>query len=125
MAGPTPFDLWLGERYREGGAFTMLIVLVRIGELEVDLLRSTHLHVIGDETSWRELTRLFEGAKVPWNGAAFFEADPVAGLVEDPNAKLLLSDLVARLHENRLVLNDGHFFDKQGRRLRIDEATAH
>jgi hypothetical protein len=29
-----------------------------------------------------------------------------------------------RLDDDRLVLNEGHFFDKWGRRLRIDEVTA-
>jgi hypothetical protein len=29
-----------------------------------------------------------------------------------------------RLDEDRLVLNEGHFFDKWGRRLRIDEVAA-
>jgi len=32
-----------------------------------------------------------------------------------------LQDLQARLDENRLILNEGHFFDSWGRRLKIEE----
>jgi hypothetical protein len=32
-----------------------------------------------------------------------------------------LRELEARLDEDRLVLNEGHFFDKWGRRLKIEE----
>lgn len=121
----TEFDTWLRERYRDGGAFTALIVLVSIGELSVDLLRSTHLHVIGDEIGWDEIVRMFESAGVPWNGVVFTEASGPDGLVLDDDSKRQLADLVRRLNEDRLVLNDGHFFDRVGRRLRIAEATAH
>ncbi len=60
-----------------------------------------------------------------WTGVAFFEADPAAGLVPDADARRLLADLVGRPNDDRLVLNEGRFFDRQGRRLLVEEATAH
>ena len=33
------------------------------------------------------------------------------------------SQLEAKLDEDRLFLNEGHFFDKWGRSMRIDEVT--
>jgi hypothetical protein len=36
----------------------------------------------------------------------------------------MLRDIELRLDDDRLVLNEGHFFDKWGRHLRIDEVSA-
>ena len=124
--GPTEFDEWLRERVGEGGPFTALIVLVAIGETTVELLRSTHLHVIGDEIAWAELSRMFESAKVDWNGVAIAEIRAEdGGLVPDAAARERLAGLVESIHEDRLILNAGMFFDRLGRRLRIEEATQH
>lgn len=127
MAGSgTEFDTWLSDRFRHEGAFTALIVLLAIGEPEIDLLRSTFLHVIGDETGWNELAALFESAGVAWNAAAFVESRAEdGGLVPDAEARLRLSDLVARLNEDRLLLNEGLLVDRLGRRLRVEETTRH
>ena len=43
------------------------------------------------------------------------------GPVEDVIARHELQELTERLMENRLILNENHFFDRWGRRLRIDE----
>jgi hypothetical protein len=65
---------------------------------------------------------LFAGAGAAWSGAAFF---PVTGLdggpVDNPTARIRLRELEARVGENRLVLNEGHFFDVWGRRMKIEE----
>jgi hypothetical protein len=102
----------------------MLIVLVEIGETSVALLRSSYLHVIGDETMWPDMTRLFAGSGAAWNGAAFFQADQ-KGLVDDATAKRRLASLVRHLEQNRSILGDGDFFDARGLRLKIEEVVKH
>ena len=116
----TDFDDWLVAAFRETGPFTVLVVLVGIGETTVDLLRSTHLHVIGDETRWPDLVALFAGAGIAWSGAVFFRAAR-EGLVQDAEAKRRLSALTRHLHEDRSTIRDGEFFNRDGLRLRLDD----
>ncbi|MEJ1977748.1 MAG: hypothetical protein WDN49_18205 [Acetobacteraceae bacterium] len=116
----TDFDDWLVQTFGRVGAFTMLIVLVEIREDSVGLLRSSYLHVIGDETRWPDMVALFAGAGAAWNGAAFFQADR-AGLVKDAVARQRLASLVRHLEKDRSILNDGEFFDARGLRLKIEE----
>jgi hypothetical protein len=118
-ARATDFDDWLVETFGRVGAFTMLIVLVEIGETSVALLRSSHLHAIGDETRWPEMARLFAGSGAPWNGAAFFRADR-NGLVDDATARRRLAALVRQLERDRSILREGEFFDARGLRLKIE-----
>jgi hypothetical protein len=122
MSGPalTDFDDWLTRTYARVGAFTVLIILVDIGETSVTPLRSTHLHVVGDEISWPEMARLFDGSGVSWNGAAFFQADR-DGLIIDDEAKRRLASLVRHVNEDRKILNEGEFFDPNGLRLKLEE----
>jgi len=120
----TDFDDWLVQTFARVSAFTMLIVLVEIGEASVGLLRSSYLHVIGDETRWPDMVRLFAGSGAPWNGAAFFQADRV-GLVKDTVAKQRLASLVQHLEKDRSILNDGAFFDARGLRLKLEEIATH
>jgi hypothetical protein len=117
------FDDWLARTFRRVGAFTLLIVLVDIGETSVGLLRASYLHVVGDETSWPEMARLFAGSGAAWNGAAFFQADP-EGLISDALAKARLDSLVRRLEKDRTLLNEGEFFNAQGLRLKLEEIKA-
>ncbi|MEJ0092049.1 MAG: hypothetical protein WDN46_00980 [Methylocella sp.] len=120
----TDFDDWLVQTFRRVGAFTMLIVLVEIGETSVALLRSSYLHVIGDETRWPDMVRLFASSGAAWSGAAFFQADR-AGLISDAVAKGRLASLVRHLEKDRSILNDGEFFSANGLRLKIEEIHAH
>ena len=115
----TDFDDWLVETFGRVGAFTMLIVLVAIGETSVALLRSSYLHAIGDETRWPEMARLFAGSGAAWNGAAFFQADR-KGLVDDATAKRRLAALVRQLEKDRAILREGELFDARGLRLKIE-----
>jgi len=48
---------------------------------------------------------------------------PDGGPLDNPTARLRLRELESRVNGDRLVLNEGHFFDAWGRRLRIDEVT--
>ena len=119
----TDFDRWLAEQFARAGEFTMLTVLVEIGETKVTPLRSTFLNVIGDEITWSELTALFAGAGAAWDGASFFPVLDTDGPLDNVTARLRLRELEARLADDRLVLNEGQFFDKWGRRLKIEEVA--
>lgn len=120
----TDFDDWIVSTYNEAGSFTMLFVLVRIGESSVDLQRSAYLHVIGDELRWPDMVKLFEGAGVKWSGAVFFRAGR-EGLVEDAEAKGRLASLMRKLHEDRSIIRDGEFFNAEGLRLALQEVKLH
>jgi hypothetical protein len=117
------FDDWVVEEYNRTGGFTALIVLVQIGGLSVLPLRSTYVHVIGVETRWQELSGLLASAGIRWDGVLI---EPVSsdggGPVEDPAARDALRVLERRVIEDRMAINDGHFFDAWGRRLRVEEA---
>jgi hypothetical protein len=118
----THFDQWIAAEFASTGPFTALAVLVEIDDSQVSPLCSTYFNVIGDELDWGEITVLFAGAGHQWDGAAFFPcASPGGGPLDNPNARLQLRQLEERLDENRLVLNEGHFFDKWGRRMKVDE----
>jgi len=119
----TEFDAWIAEEFARKGAFTALAVLVEIGETTVTPLASTYFNVIGDETGWGEITVMFAGAGRPWDGASFYSMTaPDGGPVDNAAARLKLKELEARIDDERLVLNEGHFFDKWGRRMMVEEA---
>lgn len=116
----TDFDHWISEEFGETGAFTALVVLVQITETQVTPLCSTHFNVTGDELDWSEITALFVGAGAAWDAASFFPVTaPDGGPLHDPTARL--RDVEARVEDDRLVLNQGNFFDKWGRRLKIEQ----
>src|SRR5262249_3958812 len=123
-ASGNDFEHWLARAFAEAGAFTALVILVEIHGTKVTPLCSTYFNVIGDEIEWSDIVVMFAGAGRPWDGAAFF---PVAasggGPLDNPTARLRLRELETKVDDDRLVLNEGHFFDAWGRRLRIDEVT--
>ncbi len=122
---PFQFNDWIAEEFDDAGPFTALVVLVAIGGIEVTPLRSTFLHVIGDEIDWIAFSEMMRGANVNWDGAMLMPMrDENGGLFEDAHARSELRLLEKRIIEDRLVLNEGHFFDKWGRRLKIEEAQA-
>ncbi len=100
------------------------VILVEIDRTQVTPLCSTYLNVIGDEVTWHDLVVMFAGAGRDWQGAAFFPVtSPGGGPLDNPTARLKLRVLESRVDDDRLVLNEGHFFDKWGRRIRIEEAS--
>lgn len=117
----TDFDRWLGKMFRKG-PFTALIVLVRIAEPKVEPLRSTFVHVVGDEMDWGDIVMMLRSAGVNWDGAAFFPTREAGGLVPDELARTRLRELETALREDRLTLNKGAFFDVWGRNLQVQEA---
>lgn len=122
LRGRTDFDRWLSAAFAEIGSFTALVVLVDIAGTKVTPVRSTFMNIIGDETYWAEVAALLQSAGVAWNGVSFF---PVTGIeggpLDNDAARSRLRELQERLAEDRLVLNEGHFFDEWGRRLKIEE----
>ena len=118
------FERWLTREFATTGAFTAFAILVEIGATRVTPLCSTYFNVIGDEVEWSDIVVMFAGAGREWNGAAFFPATAIdGGPLDNPTARLRLRELEARLDDDRLVLNEGHFFDQWGRRLKIEEVA--
>ena len=118
-------DRWIADEFARTGAFTALAVLVEIKDISVTPLCSTYFNVIGDEIDWGEITVLFAGAGTSWDGASFFPVTaPDGGPLDNPTARLRLRDLETRLDANPLVLNEGRFFDKWGRRLKVEETES-
>ncbi len=120
----TDFDRWITAQFATSGAFTALVVLVEIGPAKVTPLCSTYFNVIGDEVDWSKITVLLAGAGQEWDGAAFFpNVDDGGGPLDASDARAQLSQLEARLDDDRLALNEGHFFDNWGRRMKIEEIS--
>jgi hypothetical protein len=118
------FEQWLGARFAAAGEFTALAVLVGIDGVTVTPLCSTYFNIIGDEVTWDDIVVMFAGSGTDWDGAAFFAvAAPGGGPLDNPTARVRLRELEARLDNDRLVLNEGQFFDKWGRRMKIEEVT--
>ncbi|MBM4210387.1 MAG: hypothetical protein FJ187_07525, partial [Gammaproteobacteria bacterium] len=61
------FETWLAAQFADTGSFTAFIVLVRIGDEEVEALKSSYAHLIGDEMPWRDMRALLDSAGVPWD----------------------------------------------------------
>src|SRR5262249_34431922 len=119
---PTDFARWIAGEFGATGPFTALVVLVEIAANKVTPLCSTYFNVIGDEVAWGDITVTSGGAGSPWDGASSFPVTASGGgPLDNPTARLKLRDLEARLDDNRLVLNEGNFFDKWGRRLKVEE----
>lgn len=118
----TAFDRWIVTEFSRTGAFTALVVLIEIADDKVTPLCSTYFNVIGDDVDWSGITVLFAGTGREWDGAAFFpNVAPSGGPLDNSAARLQLRGLEERLDDDRLVLNEGHCFDKWGRRMKIEE----
>lgn len=118
------FEAWIAREFATTGEFTALVILVEIGTSKVMPLCSTYFNVIGDEITWGDIVVMFAGSGAAWDGAAFFPITASqGGPLDNPTARVRLRELEARVDDDRLVLNEGHFFDKWGRQMRIDEVT--
>lgn len=122
----TDFDRWIAAEYAAGDkrGFTAFVILLKIKKKDVQPLCSTYTHVIGTETDWGEVTTLLAGAGMSWDAVVFFAKRDFrnGGPLDNPAARLLLLDQEAKVREDRLAINEGHFFDAWGRRMRVDEA---
>ena len=103
------------------GEFTVLVILTKISERAVMPLCSTYLHVVGDEVDWDDIEVMFAGSGQAWDGVAFFPTKGRnGGPIDNPTARLRLAELEAKVTANRMILNDGQFFDKLGRQIKIE-----
>ncbi|WP_347139398.1 hypothetical protein [Paracoccus sp. SSK6] len=117
----TDFDDWLRATFAETEGFTVLIVLLGIGGGRVELLKSAHLHVIGDEIHWPDMADYLDGSATPWDAVVLFRAGR-EGLVADDIARDRLDQLVRAMNGDRTLIRDGEFFNRDGLRLRLDDA---
>ena len=117
----TDFDDWLKTMVRRHGEFSVLVILAQIGARSVTPLCSTYVHVVGDDVSWDDMSVMFAGSGQSWDGAVFFPTKGRnGGPIDNPTARLRLAELEAKVTANRMVLNDGEFFDTLGRRIKIE-----
>ena len=117
----TDFDEWLAGMVRQHGEFTALVILTEIGERRVAPLCSTYMHVMGHEVDWTEIKAMFAGSGRRWDGVALFPTKARdGGPIDNATARLRLAELEAKVREDRMVLNDGHFFDSSGNRIEIE-----
>jgi hypothetical protein len=118
------FDDWIVKEYRRTNGFTALILLISTANLGVVPLRSTFTHMIGDELDWHQFSMLMRGAGVAWDGVLIVPvSDKDGGPIEDHRAAEELRALEDRVNENRMAVNEGHFFDNWGRRMKVEAAT--
>lgn len=117
----TDFDDWLRATWAETQGFTLLMVLIGLGEGRVDLLRSAYLHVIGDDLTWNEMVRHFDSSGEAWDAVAMFRAGR-EGLVADDVAKDRLEALMRAMNGDRTLIRDGEFYNRDGLMLRLDDA---
>ena len=119
----TDFDDWVTATFAETDGFTMLVVLLGIDGGRIDLLRSAYLHVIGDEIRWPDMTGYLDGSGAAWDAVVLFRAGR-EGLVGDDVARDRLDQLVRAMNGDRTLIRDGEFFNRDGLRLRLDDAEA-
>ena len=117
----TDFDEWLRVTYAETQGFTLLMVLVRADDGRIDLLRSAYLHVIGDDLGWPEMVRHLDSSGTAWNAVVMFRAGR-EGLVADGIAKDRLDALMRAMNGDRTLIRDGEFYNRDGLKLRLDDA---
>lgn len=123
ISDATEFDIWLGEMHGRVGDFTALVVLVDVGDARIEPLCSTYVHFIGSEIDWDQITLMFAGSGHSWKGAAFFPTQARnGGPIDNPTARTRLKELEQEVVRNKMILNDGHFFDEHGRRIEINPA---
>ena len=120
----TDFEQWLAAQFADTGAFTIFIVLVRIGNATVVPVKSSYAHLIGDEMPWPGMRTLLDSARTPWDGVAFFVGlGHEGGPFPDAVAATKLKQVEADVKADPLAFNRGMFFDREGRHLRIDETA--
>lgn len=121
---PLNFESWLKFTFHETGGFTALVVLVQIGEDTVMPVSSTYVHLIGDELSWPEFSVLMAKSGRKWDGVVLFaETNGGSGPIPDMLARVRLRNVEARIGDDLIHINDGHFFDVWGRRMKVEETV--
>ncbi len=115
------FDAWLRETYAATRGFTALLVLVRTDERTIWPLGSSYANVIGNELSWTEFRKLLDRSALDWNAVVVFPAAADnGGPLSDAEARRRLRQAQDRVIADHAAVNEGAFFDRKGRPLRLD-----
>jgi hypothetical protein len=118
----TDFDRWLENQFIASGPFTALIILVKIDGTTIWPLGSSYATVIGSDLHWPDMRRLLDASKLPWNGTAIFPTFlDTGGPLSDGTARQRLAHIQKRVIADHSVMNEGYFFDRQGRMRQLEE----
>ena len=119
---PLTFDAWIAAEFGRSGPFTVLVVLVAIGRLSVTPLRSSRFHVIGTELDWTDVARLLDAGGADWDAALFAPRTGAdGGPLGEASARIAEKDLGDAILADRKLINAEHFFDREGRRMTVEE----
>ncbi|HJQ59929.1 MAG TPA: hypothetical protein VJ890_23690 [Vineibacter sp.] len=114
------FDAWLRETFAATKGFTALLLLVRTDARTIWPLGSSCANVIGNELDWAAFRKLLDQSRLSWNAVAVFAAAAdTGGPLSDAEAKRRLQDIQARVIADHATVNEGAFFDRKGRPLRL------
>ena len=117
------FDAWLRDTFARTKGFTALLILVKRDRATIWPLGSSYANVIGNEMAWREFRDMLDRSKLQWDAVAIFPATaPNGGPLPDGQARFRLKQAQDRLIEDHATINEGAFFDRKGRPLRLDLA---
>jgi hypothetical protein len=118
------FDRWIETQFAVSGPFTALIILVKIESTTIWPLGSSHATVIGSELRWSGMRRLLDSSRLPWSGMAIFPAfSEAGGPLTDEGARLRLAEVQKRVIGDHTAINQGFFFDRLGRMIRLEEVA--
>ncbi len=118
------FDRWIESQFSASGPFTALIILVKIEDTTVWPLGSSYATVIGSELRWAGMRRLLDSSKLPWSGMAIFPTfSEAGGPLSDEGARQRLAEVQKRVVANHAAINEGFFFDRFGRMIRLEEVA--
>lgn len=115
------FEQWIVDRFADTGGFTALILLLSIQDGKIQPISCSFVHVIGDEVRWKDMRAMLDMSRRQWDGFVVFpESAPGGGPLVDFVAKARLQERIDEVTMDRMVLNSGGLFDKQGRAFRVD-----
>lgn len=119
------FDRWIESQFAASGPFTALIILVKIESTTIWPLGSSYATVVGSDLRWAGMRRLLDGSKLPWSGMAIFPAfSETGGPLADENARQRLAVVQKRVIADHAAINEGFFFDRLGRMIRLEEIAS-
>jgi hypothetical protein len=117
------FDAWLRETFAATRGFTALLLLVRTDERTIWPLGSSYANVIGNDLAWSEFRKLLDRSKLAWNAVVVFAAAAEnGGPLSDVEARRRLKQVQDRVIADHAAVNEGAFFDRKGRPLKLEPA---
>lgn len=118
------FERWIETQFAASGPFTAVIILVEIENTTIRPLGSSYATVIGSELRWADMRRLLDGSNLPWNGVAIFPTfSEAGGPLTDEGARQRLAEAQKRVIADHAAINEGFFFDRFGRMMRLEEVA--